>query len=153
MEPATDLAASAREIIDSNEYMTLATADEDGSPWASPVWFAHESHLRFVWVSKPEARHSRNLATRPQAGIVIFDSTVPMGAGQAVYVEAVAEQLEDDQAERYVEVFSRRSQERGGRHWTMDDIRTSAPLRLYLASASAQFVLGPGDERIPVSLG
>jgi pyridoxine/pyridoxamine 5'-phosphate oxidase len=153
MEPATDLAASAREIIDSNEYMTLATADEDGSPWASPVWFAHESHLRFVWVSKPEARHSRNLATRPQAGIVIFDSTVPMGAGQAVYVEAVAEQLEDDQAERYVEVFSRRSQERCGRHWTMDDIRTSAPLRLYLASASAQFVLGPGDERIPVSLG
>jgi pyridoxine/pyridoxamine 5'-phosphate oxidase len=153
VDPSTDPAAHAREIIDSNEYMTLATADEDGSPWASPVWFAHESHLRFMWVSKPEARHSRNLSARPQAGIVIFDSTVRMGRGQAVYVEAVTEQLEGDEAERYVEMFSRRSRDRGGGEWTMNDIRPPSPLRLYLASATAQFVLGPRDERIAVSLG
>ena len=28
------------EIIDAARYMVLATADEDGLPWASPVWFA-----------------------------------------------------------------------------------------------------------------
>ena len=33
-----DLAASAKEIVDANQYMTLATADEDGLPWAAPVW-------------------------------------------------------------------------------------------------------------------
>ena len=48
MEPETDLAALAREIIDSNQYMTLATADADGRPWASPVWFAHERYTEFV---------------------------------------------------------------------------------------------------------
>lgn len=153
MEAATDRAARAREIIDSNQYLTLATADEDGFPWAAPVWFAHERYIRFVWVSKPEARHSRNLSTRPQTAIVIFDSTVPMGAARAVYLEATAEQLEQDLAERYIAAFSRRSQELGGPEWTMDDVRAPAPLRLYLASASAQFVLGPGDERIAVSLG
>jgi hypothetical protein len=31
----------AKEIIDANRYMTLATADAQGTPWASPVWFAH----------------------------------------------------------------------------------------------------------------
>jgi hypothetical protein len=33
-----DLASVARGIIDLNLYMTLGTADEDGRPWASPVY-------------------------------------------------------------------------------------------------------------------
>jgi predicted pyridoxine 5'-phosphate oxidase superfamily flavin-nucleotide-binding protein len=47
----------AREVVDANQYMALATADVDGRHWVSPVWFAHEGYTRFVWVSKPEARH------------------------------------------------------------------------------------------------
>ena len=57
-------------------YMTLATADADGVPWASPVWYATEDGRDFYWVSDPGARHSRNIAQRPEIAIVIFDSTV-----------------------------------------------------------------------------
>ena len=152
MERTPDLAALAREIIDANQYMTLATADADGRPWASPLWFAHESYARFLWVSKPEARHSRNLATRPQAGIVIFDSTVTMGGARAVYLEAEVELLDEDEAERDIDVFSRRSEAFGGPEWTVEEIRPPAPLRLYRASASAHFVLGENDERTAVDL-
>ena len=147
-----DLAASAKRIIESNLYMTLATADGEGRPWASPVWFAHEDFTRLVWVSKPEARHSRNLADRPQAGIVIFDSTVGMGAAEAVYLEAEAGQLDDVDDERYVGVFTRRSEALGWPSWTVEDVRPPAPLRLYRATASEQFLLGPNDERLAVSL-
>ena len=31
---------AARAIVEANRFMTLATADADGVPWASPVWFA-----------------------------------------------------------------------------------------------------------------
>ena len=146
-------AAAVRSIIDATAYLTLATADAAGAPWASPVWFAHEDYTRFLWVSKPDALHSRNLSARAQAGIVIFDSTVPMGNGQAVYLEAEVEQLEEDRTEHGMTVFSSRSREFGGGEWTAADVRPGARLRLYLATASAQFVLGPNDERIPVSLG
>jgi nitroimidazol reductase NimA-like FMN-containing flavoprotein (pyridoxamine 5'-phosphate oxidase superfamily) len=61
--------------------MTLATADETGCPWASPVWYAAEGYARFYWVSSPEAKHSRNLAVRPRLSIVIFDSRAPVGTG------------------------------------------------------------------------
>jgi pyridoxine/pyridoxamine 5'-phosphate oxidase len=152
MERTPDLATLAREVIDSNQYMTLATADADGRPWASPVWFAHESYARFLWVSKPEARHSRNLATRPQAGIVIFDSTVRMGGARAVYLEAAVELLEEHEAGRDIDVFSRRSEELGGPEWTVEEIRAPAPLRLYLASASVHYVLGENDQRTAVDL-
>jgi nitroimidazol reductase NimA-like FMN-containing flavoprotein (pyridoxamine 5'-phosphate oxidase superfamily) len=148
-----DSAATARALIDSCQYLTLATAGEDGRPWASPVWYAHEDYTRFVWVSKPEARHSRNLAARPQAGIVIFESTVAMGEGQAIYAEATVEELASDDDERWIGVFSARSEALGGPAWTTGDVRPPAPHRLYLATASAHYVLGARDERVAVSLG
>jgi|SRR6185295_17324060 len=148
-----DNAAIARDLIDSSQYLTLATADADGRPWASPVWFAHEEHVRFLWVSRPEARHSRNLAARPEAGIVIFDSTVRMGSGQAVYVEAGVEQLQGEDEERGIELFSARSEALGGSAWAPADVRDPAPLRLYRATAAAHWVLGARDERVPVNVG
>ena len=66
-----ELGALARGIVDSNLYATLATADAEGRPRASPVWFAHEGYRDFLWVSRPEARHSRNLAVRPELALVV----------------------------------------------------------------------------------
>ena len=147
-----DFAAAARAIIDSNRYMTLATADETGLPWASPVWYAEAGYREFFWVSAPEARHSRNLAARPQVGIVIFDSSVPEGEAQAVYMFAVAEQLTGGEVDKGLTVFNRRNEAQGLRAWTNADVGLQARHRLYRATASEQFVLGPGDERIPVGV-
>ena len=108
-----DLASVARDIIDSNAYMTLATADENGRPWASPVWYAAEGYAHFYWVSSPEARHSRNLAARPEVGVVIFDSQAPVGTGQGVYMSAIAEELAGTELDLGIGVFSRRSQAHG----------------------------------------
>jgi hypothetical protein len=145
-----DPAARAREIINSNQYLTLATADAEGRPWASPVWFAHDGYPHFLWVSRPDARHSRNLASRPEVAIVVFDSTVAIGTGDAVYAEAAAARLDGPVAAGPIEAFSRRSLECGGRAWTPDDVGPGAALRLYRATASALFILGENDERIAV---
>jgi Pyridoxamine 5'-phosphate oxidase len=144
--------AVAKAIIDSNLYMTLGTADEAGRPWASPVYFAPAGYTEFHWVSAPEARHSRNLAVRPQLGIVIFDSRTPINTGQGVYMAAVAEQLTGDDIDPGIEIFSRRSLEHGAGEWTQADVLAPARLRLYRATASETFVLGAGDERVQVSL-
>ena len=148
-----DLAAVAREIIDANRYLTLATADGDGRPWAAPVWYAHEGYTDFLWVSRPEARHSRNLASRPGLAIVIFDSTVPVGGAQAVYVEALAEELSGAERERGIAIYSRRSQAHGAGEWRGADVIAPAPHRLYRARASEHFVLQANDRRTLVQLG
>jgi nitroimidazol reductase NimA-like FMN-containing flavoprotein (pyridoxamine 5'-phosphate oxidase superfamily) len=100
-----DLSAIARSIVDSNRFMTLATADADGQPWASPVWYAPASYTEFLWASKPGARHSRNIVQRPQVAIVIYDSHEP-GWWKAVYMTAVAEELAD--VGEGIETYSRR---------------------------------------------
>jgi uncharacterized protein YhbP (UPF0306 family) len=140
---------TAREIIDGGRYMVLATADERGVPWASPVWYAPDGYRRFLWVSREDTRHSRNLAVRPQLSIVIFDSGAPIGTGEGVYMDAVAEQLGD--AEEAMDVFSRRSLAQGGRAWTVADVSPPAELRLYRATATEQW-LGSRDRRTAVGL-
>ena len=66
MMDVAELETMARAIVDGNSYMTLGTADADGLPWASPVWCARTSYREFFWLSKPGARHSQNIAVRPE---------------------------------------------------------------------------------------
>ena len=142
--------AAARAIIDANAYMTLATADAEGMPWASPVWFAHDAFSDFLWVSRPTARHSRNVAVRPQVGIVIFDSTVAVGQARAVYLEASATEVRDHELEHAIRIFSERSEAQGAPAWTAVDVTAGAPHRLYRRSASSVFILTTRDERLRV---
>ena len=147
-----DFAAMGREVVDANLYMVLGTADREGRPWASPVYFAPADYREFFWVSKPESRHSRNLAERPELGIVIFDSSVPIGTGRGVYLSATAEELAGDQRVPGIEVFSARSLSHGGHEWTLEDVEAPARLRLYRATALEQFVLDENDLRMAVRL-
>jgi uncharacterized protein YhbP (UPF0306 family) len=150
-----DLESIARTIIDSNMYMVLGTADDSGQPWVSPVYFASAGHTEFYWVSSPEVRHSRNIAIRSQVSIVIFDSQVPIGTGQGVYMSAVAEELTGVDLDRGIEIFSRTSLGHGGHEWKRDDVQTPAPYRLYRATVSEHWVLDPAshpNQRTPVRI-
>lgn len=144
---------TARTIIDAGLYMVLATADAAGRPWSSPVYFAHDSYRTFVWVSSPDAAHSRNIAARTEVGIAVFDSHAPIGTGQGVYVRATAAPAHGDGLVRGIATYSRRSLAHGGREWTLDDVRPGGDLHLYAAIAQGHWILakdGKPDHRIPV---
>ena len=147
-----DPAARAREIIDSNQYLTLATADAQagrgrrpsGSPTAATGSFSgSRSRTPDIPATSRAGRRSRSSS---------FDSTVALGTGGAVYAEATAARLDGPDAAGPIEAFSLRSLECGGRAWTPDDVGPSAALRLYRATASSLFILGENDERIAVDL-
>jgi len=141
----------AREMIDRNLYMVLGTADRDGRPWASPVYYAPSGYREFLWISDPDARHSRNIAARPEVGIVIFDSSVPINTGQGVYMEALATELAAEEAAEAIETFSRRGVGHGAGRITLEDVREPARHRLYRARASALWILDERDNRLPAS--
>ena len=152
----TDFRDMARRTIESNRYMVLGTADEAGVPWVTPVWFAQSDYRRFVWVSSPDRRHSRNVRARPEVSIVIFDSQVAVGSAEAVYMSARAEELSGPDLERSVALFDAASQAQGlARGWTLDDVLAPAPYRLYRATVSQHWVLDPDsspDDRAEVTL-
>lgn len=134
-----DHVAIARAIIDANRYMTLATADAHGRPWASPVFFATADYVEFYWASPPEAVHSQNLLARQEAGIVIFDSEAPAGTGQAVYLTATARELAPQDLEHALTIYPGP----GGWQMSQEELQPPSPYRLYRAVATEHSILCP----------
>lgn len=152
----SELDLVARGIIDANAYLTLGTADGSGRPWVSPVYFACDDYTDFYWISAPDAHHSRNIAVRPDVAIVVFDSRIAIGEGQAVYAAATAEALDGEALEEGIRIYSERSVAHGVRSWTVGDVRPPRPYRLYRARATTHWVVDPDaspNRRLRVSPG
>lgn len=141
-----ELADHVRRVIDTNSYMAVGTTDEIGHPWVSPVWYASEDYLNFLWVFSPDAKHSRNLAVHAEVAVAIFDSSVPVGGAEAVYMKGVADELTGVDLERGLEIFDRVSQEEIGNSWVPDDVQGSSLFRLYRATISEHWVLIRGGD-------
>jgi hypothetical protein len=146
MTPPADLNAMARRVIDGNHYMTVATQDPDGAVRLSPVYYTPARYTDVYWVSSPAAQHSRNVLERPDVQIVIFDSSVPVGAGEAVYLSAMARQIEDGELEATCPEAFRTTA--GARPFAPDELRGAAPIRLYVARISSCEVHVPGRHPI-----
>ena len=147
----TALTTLARALVDDSLYMTLGTADEAGHPWVSPVYFAPVGYREFLWVSRTYRRHSQNLAVRPEVSIVIFDSTVPINTGRAVYVDGLAGEVPADLLADRLEHYSHRAVAHGSSPVTVAEVTGAVPHRLYRATATHIWALDENDDRIPVT--
>jgi pyridoxine/pyridoxamine 5'-phosphate oxidase len=148
--PTPEMLARARRVLDANAYLTLATADADGRPWGTPVWFAERDAREFVWVSRTARRHSQHLMERPEVALTVFDSTTPVGEAEAVYVEAVAGVVPDDELADALAIFSAKAEASGLPRWEASRVTGDAPFRLYRAVATRVWVLDEDEQRIRV---
>src|SRR5258708_6609504 len=85
----------AKKIIEKILYITIATASNDGMPWNSPVYSAFDEDYNFYWASDQNGQHSKNIAENNKIFIVIYDSTVPEGMGEGVYMQAKVYMITD----------------------------------------------------------
>jgi uncharacterized protein YhbP (UPF0306 family) len=143
----------ANAIVDANRYLTLGTADRDGTPWLTPLYYTPDGYADFYWISSPDAAHSRNIGRRAEVSIVIFDSQAVIGTAQAVYARATAEQVPDADLPDAVRVaFSPRFP--GVRSMTPDQLMAPASFRLYRARITRRWILDPekgsSDRRVEV---
>jgi hypothetical protein len=149
----TDNSAHARSLLDDTCYAVLATADADGVPWATPVWFAHDDLDRLYWLSWPGSRHSQLLERRPEIAVTVFDSNAVPNEGTAFYAMAHARQCPDEQIDDGLELVNRRSLAQGIGEVTRERITGGSRLRLYVADITEAWVLDQDadvDQRAPV---
>ena len=139
----TDRSAVDR-VIAANRYAVLGTADESGSPWVSPVFFAPLGSDRFCWVSSPGTRHSRNIERRPSVAITVFDSTVGVGHAEAAYFEAVAGRAAPEESAAALGALNARLP--AASQLTDDDVRPRGPMAVYVAELQHRYVLVRGGD-------
>lgn len=153
-----DLAELARRTLASNRFMVLGTVDPSGRPRVSPVWFSLVDHRDAYWLSSPDAHHSQNIERQPEVSIVVFDSSADPHTGQAVYLEASASRVPDDElADACGQAFRGVAPELSFTPESLAD----EPFVLYRARVTASEIhvrgrdFGDGtgsDQRVPVQL-
>jgi hypothetical protein len=144
-----DRVSTARRIIDSNSYLTLATADASGRPWATPVWFAHECYTDYVWVSRPSTRHSANLATARVGHRHLRLDRAGRQRARGLH-RGPRSRSRTAESSGHWPTFSAALEADGGTGWQLADVTGSAAFRLYHARASSHFLLDDHDHRVPV---
>ncbi len=78
--------------------MSLATADADG-PHAANLFYACDG-LALVWVSAPDARHSRAIEINPRVSATIAPDYSDFPTIRGVQIEGIARRITNDEERR-----------------------------------------------------
>lgn len=145
----------ARAVLDGNRYVVLGTADGEGRPWVSPVFYTLSGYREVVWMSSPEARHSRNLAERPDVSLVVYDSSLPVGEPAAVYMSGVAAEVTGSAVAAVAATYGEAALPKGGRRVRIEEVTGDGIYRMYRATVREHWILDPDsrpDGRASITL-
>lgn len=109
MTPTIDPTPLVRDIIHNNQYMTLATTNEDGTAWASPVVYVYDEAYNLYFISRYNTRHVQNIERTHRLAVAIFDSHQPGSGGMGVQIEAEAREVPLEEAPTITQLFLRRT--------------------------------------------
>jgi uncharacterized protein YhbP (UPF0306 family) len=80
-EPVAEarMADTARRLLDASTLCAIATVQSDGSAYVNNAYFALSREFDLVWMSEPQAQHSRNIRERGTAAVAVYDSAQTWG--------------------------------------------------------------------------
>lgn len=109
-----DLSKLARNIIEGNQYITIATTDKSGQPWISPVAYTYDKDWNFYFLSMPTSKHCTNISENKHVALAIFDSTQLWGEGVGLQIQAEAIALNIRSYPKAINLYSLRRYPYGG---------------------------------------
>ncbi len=77
--PSSRLAAIARRLLDESKLCAIATVSSGGRAHINTAYFAWGTRYEIVWLSAPDATHSRNVRATGSAAVAVFRSTQTWG--------------------------------------------------------------------------
>jgi uncharacterized protein YhbP (UPF0306 family) len=106
---ATRLTEQARRLLDSSTLCAIATVSPRGRAHVNTAYFAWTAEFDLVWMSEPEAEHSRNLDRSPSAAVAVYDSAQVWGeADRGVQLFGSARELRGSAARDAEHVYRKR---------------------------------------------
>lgn len=81
-----------RAILKNNLVGAIATTNEDGSPWVSPVHIVADEQAVY-WFSAEDKQHSLNVARDPRVSLTLFSPDLSHGP-KGIYINGAATMLD-----------------------------------------------------------
>lgn len=82
--------------------MTLSTVCEDGSGYASPLFFYCDSNCALYWFSDADSRHSRNLEREPRVAVAVYEEVESWREIHGVQMLGTAYSVDDREPRRNI---------------------------------------------------
>jgi uncharacterized protein YhbP (UPF0306 family) len=77
--PSSRLAVIARRLLGASTLCAIASVSPSGRAHVNTAYFASGPEFEVVWLSSPDARHSRNVRANGSAAVAVFRSTQTWG--------------------------------------------------------------------------
>lgn len=147
-------------IIASERYMTLATADPSGNPWAATLFYAYDTMYNFCFLSAKDSLHAQHLNINHKAAVSIFDSHIPPEAADGVQIECSARQAKLSELPHIISIYYHRrfpdNRERAAHSHIPTDFAGITQRRFFLLTPLKIFTLDPDsravDRRLQVDI-
>jgi len=97
-----------RALLEETSTLVLATRSADGTPRATPLYFAFDPSLRLVFVSDPNSAHSQNLAHAQLASAALYSQEGDWRRLRGLQLQGHVEALTGDEAQAARTVYTGR---------------------------------------------
>lgn len=108
------------------------------------MYCACDKSFNIYWGSHVGSQHSQNIRANGKVFIVIYDSTIPPGKGEGVYIQAACVELNDpaEIAAAHKLIQDRRPIP----YWKLEEVQGDAPVRLFKATPQKIWMNGDGEK-------
>jgi len=106
---SSHLAAMTRRLLEQSKLCAIATVSPGERAHVNTAYFAWSPAFEIVWLSAPEAHHSRNIRANPSAAVAVYRSTQTWGrADHGIQLFGTAGELRGQAARVAERVYAER---------------------------------------------
>jgi uncharacterized protein YhbP (UPF0306 family) len=146
----------ARRIMQSNNYMVIATVNNNGNPWAATVLYVYDKDYSFYFLSSVDSRHAKNITEDPNVSFVIFDSDQAVGESEGIQAEGLASLVGKKSLEKVIKLYSNKvfpnSKLSPEKRYDPTNYGEASEFRFFKIKVSSVFITGTVDRRTEVHL-
>ena len=94
-----------KEIIEGNKFLSLATVDNDGNLWTTPLSYSYDEDYNFYFTSELDSQHIINIIDNPNVSFTIFDSTKRVSDVDGLQIRGIVGEVDKDNLEKVVKNY------------------------------------------------
>lgn len=100
-----DIYKMTKEILKNNKFLSLATVDNEGNVWSTPLSYYADANYNFYFTSELDSKHIINIMDNPKVSFTIFDSTKRVSDIDGLQITGIVGEVEKDKLEEVVKNY------------------------------------------------
>ena len=100
-----DIYELTKEIIEGNKFLSLATVDNDGNLWSTPLSYSYDENYNFYFTSELDSQHIINIIDNPNVSFTIFDSTRRVSDVDGLQIRGIVGEVDKENLEKVVKKY------------------------------------------------